>query len=566
MLNKKIINGLKAVCFMCLMLLILSITQKILENKFKYPTDYEDHLGHFKEFEQLEKDTVDVISVGTSHVMYGVSPMEVYKNQGITLYNLAGSAQNMELSYLLLKKAFKTQTPKVVLLDVSSLFIDDFDNAPWRKTADNLSLDQNKIELAKAYANEYTGMSVSEAKTIPQKLSAISQKSKAACSILFPLYYYHNRWKELNEYDVTDTNEMTYIKGYYMSTWVTGANSSIDDMNEVANAANKEQEVVEEEITDGKLHIDKENIRNYSTDISARNVNFLMQIKELCAANNAQLILFKIPSVSNPRAYAPSWTKLRSDEVKGLAVSMDLKFLDLLYDIDIHMDMTSSFSDAGGHLNYKGAKTVSEYIGYYLAEECSIEAREDGYYDSGLPYYNKIVTVADLQMDTAFEQYMDSLYDNRENLVILMSVNADASWISDEQYEKIKKLGAALDLRTQGDSYVLAVDQGIAHTEILSGKKIDAKDMLLSIGKVNLTSSGNIITADKFASSSIQINGKEYAENAYGLNIVVVDCKTGLVIDSVDFYPNGDGSTGWKRTNSHDLLKSYEHAQYELEK
>ncbi len=564
-MQKKIINGFKAISFLLVLAILVIGTQKVLVNKFKYPTDYEDHLGRYKEFEQLDKDTIDVISVGTSHAMYGLSPMEIYKNYGISVYNLAGSAQRIDISYLLLEKAFHSQSPQVVMLDVSSLFIDTFDNAPWRKTVDNISLDKDKLKFAQAYATAYTGLSVSEEKTLTGKISALSKKLKAAGSMLFPLYYYHNRWKELTQYDVSSLNEMTYTKGYYMTTWVTGANATIEHMNEVAEEAINISKYTKSKNEEGQVVSYNEPISLYSKAISEKNLSWLMQIKELCEKNNAQLILYKIPSVSNPMHYAPSWTKMRSDVVKNLAEELELEFIDLLYDADTHMNMSVSFSDAGGHLNYIGAKAISDYVGRYLAG-LHKDYRTNAYYDQGLKFYRNIAFVADLQTETSFDKYLGMLRDNWGKLSVLMSVNADASWLSDEQYDVLKEMGVLIDVRKAGLSYICVLDQGKNIAEMQSESKITSDKLELDMGVVEITSGGNTLAALSSSGAAIKINNKDYAENTRGLNIVVVDKESGLVVDSVGFYANGDGSVGWKRSNSNNLLKDYEHCQYELEK
>ena len=58
----------------------------------------------------LESDSVDVLFLGTSLVMFGVSPMEIYERTGICSYNLATVAQPLECSYYILKDAFRTQS------------------------------------------------------------------------------------------------------------------------------------------------------------------------------------------------------------------------------------------------------------------------------------------------------------------------------------------------------------------------------------------------------------------------------------------------------------------------
>ena len=88
--------------------------------------------------EYLDDETVDVIFLGTSHMEYGVSPVLLYKNEGICSYNLSTSAQPIELSYYLLKQSLKSQHPQAIVMDVGALFRQtDYDyNFAWRYVFD----------------------------------------------------------------------------------------------------------------------------------------------------------------------------------------------------------------------------------------------------------------------------------------------------------------------------------------------------------------------------------------------------------------------------------------------
>ena len=64
-----------------------------------------------------EKDTIDVLTIGTSLAYSGINTNVLWKEFGITSYNLCSAEQPFWVSYYLLKEALKTQHPKVILLD-----------------------------------------------------------------------------------------------------------------------------------------------------------------------------------------------------------------------------------------------------------------------------------------------------------------------------------------------------------------------------------------------------------------------------------------------------------------
>ncbi len=62
------------------------------------------------------KDSIDVIFLGTSEILCGISPLDIWEQSGITGFNCAGSNLHFLESIDLLETAFQTQSPKVVVV------------------------------------------------------------------------------------------------------------------------------------------------------------------------------------------------------------------------------------------------------------------------------------------------------------------------------------------------------------------------------------------------------------------------------------------------------------------
>lgn len=72
---------------------------------------------------QNEKaNTIDALFVGDSETFCSFSPMEMWKNEGLTSFVCAQSAQRIQETYYMLKTAFKNQSPKVVVLETNTIF------------------------------------------------------------------------------------------------------------------------------------------------------------------------------------------------------------------------------------------------------------------------------------------------------------------------------------------------------------------------------------------------------------------------------------------------------------
>ena len=125
---KKFVSIASSILIITLMVII--ITRTI----FKITWRPKENLYYFY---QLEDNSLDVINVGSSHVHCSINPLEIYKNEGITSYNLSAGFQSAWYSYYYVKEALKTQNPRVIVLDVFTLRLID-DTEFVRKASMNL--------------------------------------------------------------------------------------------------------------------------------------------------------------------------------------------------------------------------------------------------------------------------------------------------------------------------------------------------------------------------------------------------------------------------------------------
>ncbi|MBR1486375.1 MAG: hypothetical protein IJ597_03870, partial [Synergistaceae bacterium] len=174
-----------------------------------------------------EKNTVDVLAFGSSHIEYGLNGMKVYEDLGISCYSGATSAQPVEMSYYFLKNAFKRQSPKLVILDIGMLF-EGVNYNLTRILIDSIPYLNDKIEIAKWYGDNFSNVKNAEFGT------------------LFPLYKYHSRWNELN---IVDFNFMKnsvrdfYAKGFWFCSMIRTA-PNVTEMNNTAENFIRERKAV----------------------------------------------------------------------------------------------------------------------------------------------------------------------------------------------------------------------------------------------------------------------------------------------------------------------------------
>lgn len=117
-------------------------------------------------------------------------------------------------------------------------------------------------------------------------------------------------------------------------------------------------------------------------EIPEANLPYLKKIIKLAKKNKVKLVLISLPTQN-------SWYYRKHNTTEKIAKDYNLEFIDLnLVDLDINWETDTK--DNGSHLNYLGAKKVSDYIGNYLKETKLIkDHRNDSNYKSWYRAYKK---------------------------------------------------------------------------------------------------------------------------------------------------------------------------------
>lgn len=92
--------------------MILTISLIIVENIVKRKEGYQKTEDFFN-----QKEEFDVLFFGSSHVINGIYPMDLWKNYGIVSYNLGGYAATIATSYYNIMLACESHKPKLVVID-----------------------------------------------------------------------------------------------------------------------------------------------------------------------------------------------------------------------------------------------------------------------------------------------------------------------------------------------------------------------------------------------------------------------------------------------------------------
>lgn len=482
-MNKVKYKILRIVCVFIIFwggVVALSLTHKIFIPKW---TERNWNAQNIVEgFYDEEKDSIDVLFLGASQFMSGVTPMEIYEDYGISSYSLALNEQLMMLSYHWLIEACKYQELKVVVLEVQMLY-QDSEEFRYRQNLDYMKFSHNKLQ-AIIDLNEMD----SEQRLI---------------DYIFPILYYHNRWDELGKEDFTKSMQIHYFnKGFTFKPAVKQIDYKgilCDDSHEV------------EAIADDKL-------------------KWLNRIIEYCEDNHINIVLVKTPR--------PDWSAGRHNAVKEFADSNNISFLDF-NELSLYQragfDNTKDFLDSI-HLNIHGAQKLSAFMGDYLNSRYSLDDhRNDEEYalwDDDLATYKRELWNSELQVCTDIYEYLERIH-GKDGYAILIAAKDDYTTALDDTLKtQLILLGATkANLNTYRASYIVIVNDGkMVYEQCDSNSEIEYTG---NIENVPYYVSSGGYTCGNYA--SIIFDGTENSKNGRGLNIVIYDKVREKVIDSVCF-------------------------------
>ena len=305
----------------------------------KYMTDLVEG-SMLSQYYQEEKDH-DVIFIGDCEVYANFTPMEMYRQAGITAYVRGSSQQLIWQSYHVLEETLQYETPKVVVFNVNSMrYSEPVSEAYNRLTIDELKWSRSKVEMIRA--------SMMEEETF--------------ASYVFPILRYHSRFDELTGEDLQylfRIKDNTW-QGYQMHTSVKPV---------------------------GTLPT-KRVLASYAFgDICWE---YLEKMRLLCEENGTKFVLIKAPSLY------PYWYDEYDAQIREYAEKHGLQFYNLVDQIDtIGLDFSQDTYDGGLHLNLTGATKLSTYFSRILVKDFGLEDHRNDPAISAL--YNEKLALYDIE-------------------------------------------------------------------------------------------------------------------------------------------------------------------------
>ena len=517
--GQKIRKLIRCFLFILIFCFLLYGLNGLLAEKWWYPMFKESPTYQYRELYETDLSDLQAVFLGTSHMEMAVDPMRIYKEKGFATFNMASSVQPIEGSYYALEEVFRLSSPEYVFLDVGKLFTTSSDSY-HRLILENMQWGLPKLKYIRKWAM------LKEDKSIERLISAF-----------FPIVEYHDRWEKLTEQDfINEAGKRDYYrKGHYSRQAI--ANTDLYSLERI----NREAASIEQYHTDIQNAAFENGEKSviagisdslYNLEISAEDQEMILKMRNLCRKHHAKLIFVKIPCVRLAQKYPGAWTKTKSDVMKDFSEKIGVEFIDLLYDYDLGVDWEQDTWDNGMHLNYTGTIKATRFFEEYL-KKAGLNSISCAAYEEDLITYDKICRVAELEMIRGFDEYFQTIQDLKD-VTVLIAVRDDMrKRLSQEDIDIIKKFGiqTRIEELRYSDAFAAVIDNGNVVYEESSNGNIHHEGSLSDGTPYQMNSSGFLVKNV----SNIFIDGKDYSCNKRGLNIVVYDHESRLVIDSCTF-------------------------------
>lgn len=273
----------------------------------------------YADYYSLENKDLDVLFLGTSHILDSINPMELWNHFGLTGYNMAIPDCRIPTSYWILKNTLQYSKPKVVVIDIAYLIDEKIKFDYSHSFFDTIPFGAFKTEAA---------------------VDLFDRDQKQVSEMLFPFIRFHNRWKEIDESDFAASSSklMGYVPEYGVQPATFGK----------------------------QMKEDPTAIRNVSVD-------YLVKIIDLCKENNIRVMFIGIPfDASEASQNIFSFGAVLAEQYGINYLTPDT----LLESLDTQVDYFDNLGD-NSHTNFSGAQKITKAVGEYLRANYSFPEHSD---------------------------------------------------------------------------------------------------------------------------------------------------------------------------------------------
>lgn len=376
-------------------------------------------------------DDYDVLFFGTSHMMFGICPLELWNDYGMVSYNWGSPICTIPMSYWKLLSILDYATPDLVVVDCfGATFPYKSDSAGRMHEAfDAFDFSLTKYNAVNDLMDDY------EKYTEQDRIN-----------ILFKLSAYHSRWEELKRIDFD--NSFVDTKG-----GETMVNVAVT--REIST-------------TSEKIEITPE----------MEGVNYLRKIIETCQEKDISILLTYLPySVSE------IWKK-ESNMIQDIADEYGINYVNFT-NLNV-VNYNTDFADES-HMNISGDKKVTKYLGQYIMDNFEIaDMRNDGALSQ--QWDQDYADFVDWEMEllasqTSLPNYLLLLGDTPVDYII--DVRNKDIFYSDYYIGLLENLGINISLLCENSDFIIGRNGG-AQSIIIDNFRENGSNIKTEAGDVQI--------------------------------------------------------------------------------
>lgn len=350
-------------------------------------------------------DACDVLFLGTSHVTTEIYPMELWREYGITSYNISGYGHPMALSYWMMMNTLDYADPKVVVVDC------------YVMESDAMVINDQKFM-------HFSLDSIPFSATKVRAVFDIFDDFDSRAEYLWSFSLYHDRWDELKR----DDFEVEYGQ-------TRGAIFEV-----------------------GLSEPDEFMIKDVEAEpINSVGVTYLRKIIEECQDRNIEVVLTFLPFPAQEdqqkvAAYAGE-----------IAREYGVDYLNFLQ-MDV-VDYETDCFDSYSHLNVAGGQKITSFMGGYLRDNYGVaDHRQDGLteWDEDYVDYQRY-KINKIQSQESLQNYLVMMAD--ESFSLCLYVDGESRIWEYEQYvNQVHNLAPEYEFPMleeaigRGEDYCLIID------------------------------------------------------------------------------------------------------------
>lgn len=372
---------IRVICFICIFMVLLLGVQSVLHYRW---TEDDGLFDKYIDYADSMQDSVDVLYFGTSELWYGIDPLLIFHEEGITGYNFACRWRSAQTVYYQLLYALKCHKPKVVACDFACLFQNYTPQVLeqiYRKTADTMPDWKIKNALIKDICR--------------------MDAEQDLLSWYFPVFRYHDMWAGLTESNFK--KDYRYHEDYRKHT--KGAAFITGDYNG----------------TIGSIHPDLWDARPQEAALAEGSVEYYDKFIEECQSRGIKVLAVMPPKISEAGSYTALWEQKRK-----YFVSRGVDYLN--YNTYEQMQRMGAELDADyledSHMNLSGSMKLSRVLAADLKEKYAFgDKRRDGrYFEEWTKHWPAFQQEAVSRQDR-LDKYTDAIKQTECSCIIAVRTN-----------------------------------------------------------------------------------------------------------------------------------------------